>query len=304
MGEQNGHRFRVRAYHRAAASMRALPRPVDELFAQGGLEALEALPGVGESLARSIAQVLVMGRLPMLDRLRGESEPARLLQSVPGIGPVLARRIHEELGVETLEELEMAAHDGRLERMGGIGAKRLTGIRDSLAHRLARVRRFPARGVMPEPVVAELLDVDREYRQKVAMNALPRISPRRFNPRGKAWLPILHTKRGDRSYTVLWSNTARAHELGKTGDWAILYADGPGGERQYTVISSQFGPLRGRRIVRGRERECLAHYGFLEGVSGPGEPFSPVGRRLPGSPPPARGASARSPRPPRGRSRA
>lgn len=273
MGQQNGHRFRVRAYHRAAATVRALPRPIDDLFAEGGLEALEALPGVGESLARSIAQVLVMGRLPMLDRLRGESQPTRLFQSVPGIGPVLARRIHEELGVETLEELEVAAHDGRLERRGGVGVKRLTGIRDSLAHRLARVRRFPPRGVTPEPGVAELLDVDREYRQKVATEDLPRISPRRFNPRGEAWLPILHTKRGDRSYTVLWSNTARAHELGKTGDWAILYAERPGGERQYTVITSQFGPLRGRRMVRGRERECLALYESLEdGRDSSGQP--------------------------------
>jgi putative hydrolase len=260
MGQQNGHRFRVRAYHRAAATVRALPHPIDDLFAEGGLEALEALPGVGESLARSIAQVLVMGRLPMLDRLRGESEPVRLFQSVPGIGSVLARRIHEELGVETLEELEVAAHDGRLERMGGIGVKRLTGIRDSLAHRLVRIRRFPPRGMTQEPDVAELLDVDREYRWKVATDDLPRISPRRFNPRGEAWLPILHTRRASRSYTVLWSNTARAHELGKTADWAILYVDGKGGERQYTVITSQFGPLRGRRIVRGRERECLAVY--------------------------------------------
>lgn len=258
LGEQNGNRFRVRAYRRAAATLRTLSRPVEDLFAEGGLEALEALPGVGESLARSIAQVLVMGRLAMLDRLRGESEPNRLLQTVPGIGPVLARRIHEDLGVETLEELEIAAHDGRLERMTGIGVKRLSGIRDSLAQRLARIRRFPPRSMTPEPHVAELLDVDREYRRKTATDELPRISPRRFNPGGKAWLPILHTRRGSHSYTALWSNTARAHELGKTRDWAILYVDGQGGERQYTVITSQFGPLRGRRIVRGREPECLA----------------------------------------------
>lgn len=274
MGEQNGNRFRVRAYRRAAGTLRRLPRPVEDLFAEGGIDALEALPDVGESLARSIAQFLVMGRLAMLDRLRGESEPGRLLQTVPGIGPVLAGRIHEELGVETLEELEMAAHDGRLERLEGIGAKRLAGIRDSLAHRLARVRRSAPRSAAPQPTVAELLDVDREYRRKARAGELPRIAPRRFNPSGEAWLPILHTRRGDRTYTALWSNTARAHELGKTRDWTILYVDGEGGERQYTVITSAFGPLRGRRIVRGRESECLALY---EAAGNGGPSISPSG---------------------------
>ena len=260
LGEQEANPFRVRAYRRAAATLRAIPRPVEEIFSEGGLEALEALPDIGESLGRAIAQILVTGRLQMLERLRGESEPLALLRTVPGIGAVLAHRIHDHLGIETLEELELAAHDGRLETISGFGQKRLTGIRDSLAHRLARVRRPPPRGDTPAPRVAELLDVDREYRQEAEAERLPRIAPRRFNPRKQAWLPILHTRRGDRSYTVLYSNTPRAHELGKTHDWAIMYVDGRGVERQYTVITAEFGPLQGRRIVRGREAECRALY--------------------------------------------
>jgi len=46
------------------------------------------------------------GRLPMLDRLRGEADPVALLASVPGIGRVLANRLHEELGLETLADVE------------------------------------------------------------------------------------------------------------------------------------------------------------------------------------------------------
>ena len=87
-----------------------------------------------------------------------------------------------------------------------------------------------------------------------------RIAPRRFNPEGEAWLPILHSTREERHYTALFSNTARAHELGKTGDWVVLYVDEGDGERQCTVITSARGPLRGKRIVRGREEECARHY--------------------------------------------
>src|SRR5690606_28843804 len=113
-------------------------------------------------------------------------------------------------------DLEAAAHDGRLESIAGFGQKRLAGIRDVLAHRLARVRSGPT-PASPPPSVAELLDVDREYRESAAAGHLPTIAPRRFNPEGRQWLPLLHTTRDDRHYTALFSNTARAHRLHKTG---------------------------------------------------------------------------------------
>jgi putative hydrolase len=37
-----------------------------------------------------------------------------------------------------------------------------------------------------------LLKIDAEYRKKAAADQLPKITPRRFNPEGKSWLPILH----------------------------------------------------------------------------------------------------------------
>lgn len=74
-------------------------------------------------------------------------------------------------------------------------------------------------------------------------------------------MPVLHTERGARHYTALFSNTARAHALGRTRDWVVLYADGEDGERQWTVVTDPSGALRGRRVVRGREAECLEHYG-------------------------------------------
>lgn len=294
MGEQNGNRFRVRAYRRAAGTLRRLPRPVEDLFAEGGIDALEALPDVGESLARSIAQFLVMGRLAMLDRLRGESEPGRLLQTVPGIGPVLAGRIHEELGVETLEELEMAAHDGRLEQVPGFGPRRARGVREALAGMLGRSARrrslawksrsgafdadrsspstMPGEADLDErPSVELLLEVDEEYRRKAEAGRLPRIAPRRFNPAGEAWLPILHTDREGWHLTALYSNTARAHDLGKTHDWVVIYADGArGGERRFTVVTEYRGELAGERVVRGREVECRTHYGRSPGSQGRG----------------------------------
>lgn len=259
LANQAANPYRVSAYHRAAQTIRDWPDSVAELVMRKGVAALMQLPGIGERLAQAIYQLVTTGRLPMLDRLRGESDPVELFVSVLGIGPKTARRIYDNLGIHTLEELEIAAHDGRLQRLG-FGQKRLMGLRDTLAGRLGRVGHSRDVEGAPFPHVAEILDVDRQYREAAAHDLLPKIAPRRFNPTHEPWLPVLHTVRGDRHYTALYSNTARAHELGRTRDWLVLYFDGRGNERRCTVITAERGPLRGRRIVRGREDECLRHY--------------------------------------------
>src|SRR3972149_7652223 len=113
--EQGGNPYRVQAYRRAADTLRRLPRSAAEIVRQEGESGLRRLPGIGESLARSIATLALTGKLPMLHRMRGESEAGLLLASVPGIGKRLAERLHHDLGIDSLEELEAAAHDGRVE---------------------------------------------------------------------------------------------------------------------------------------------------------------------------------------------
>lgn len=267
---QGANPYRVDAYRRAAHTVRHHAEPLSALFEREGLQGLLHLPAIGDRLAVTIRDLILTGRFPMLEHLRGEVDPPKLLQSVPGIGRVQAERLYHELGIGTLEDLEAAAHDGRLANVAGFGPKKISGIIASLAARLGRVRRAPEPAAPVVPV-GELLDVDREYREGVQAGRLPKIAPRRFNPKREAWLPVLHTERrtdhGERHYTAMFSNTARAHQLGKARDWVVLYYDGAGGAGQSTVITSQFGPLRGKRVVRGREAECQAYYAAAETVA-------------------------------------
>jgi DNA polymerase (family X) len=114
---------------------------------------------------------------------------------------------------------------------------------------------------MDAPSVDVLLDVDREYRDKARAGVLQRIAPRRLNPEGEAWLPLLHTRFGPWHFTAFFSNTERAHQLRQTHDWVVIfYADPDGGEGQATVVTEWRGTLKGRRVVRGREPECARHY--------------------------------------------
>lgn len=257
---QHANRFRVAAYRSGASTLRDLPRPVAEILDEEGVEGLERLPAIGDTLARQIRTMVLAGSLPQLDRLRGEVDPEELLSTLPGIGEALAERVHHQLHIGSLEDLEAAAYDGRLEALEGFGPKRLEGVRAALAARLQRVRRRGG-GAGALPPVAELLDVDREYREKAEQNQLPRIAPRRMNPAGEAWLPILHTRRGDTDYTALFSNTPLAHRLGRTDDWVVIYPENGASERPFTVVTERRGPLAKRRVVRGRERECRELYG-------------------------------------------
>jgi hypothetical protein len=231
------------------------------IVTSGGAEAVAEIPGVGPSLARTVTELVETGRLGLLDWLRGNADPEVLLATVPGIGRELARRIHERLGVHTLEALETAAHDGRLARIAGFGPRRIRGVIEAIAGRLGRraLRGAPSE-LRTDPPLAEVLDIDREYREKAQAGLLRRIAPRRFNPTGRAWLPILHTKRDSGHYTALFSNTARAHQLHKLDDWVVIFLDDGIADWQATVVTETHGPLEGRRVLRGRERECLAFY--------------------------------------------
>jgi len=252
---QHANVFRVSAYRHAADSIQALDTGVRTLAETGGHAALEAIPGVGRSIAGAIAEMLSTGRWTFLENLKGFADPEALFCSVPGVGPSLARVIHEKLHIETLGDLEAAAADGRLGRLPGFGTRRAAMVRAGLASLLAW-HRPPRAEPGEEPAVGVLLDVDREYRERAAEGTLGLIAPRRFNPDRAAWLPVLHTERGEWHFTAMYSNTARAHQLGRTSDWVVIYfhQDGkPEGRR--TVVTEIHGTSHGRRVVRGREME-------------------------------------------------
>jgi hypothetical protein len=252
--------YRVAAYRRAAETVAGLEQPIDEIVGAEGLKGLLKLPGIGRGIGAAIVEIVTTGRWSGLDRLTGNLDPVALFQTVAGIGPALASRIVNELHVDTLEQLEQAGHDGRLEKVPGVGRRRAQAIQSTLSERLGHRHYRPSRP-SAEPPIDLILDVDREYRAKSAAGTLRRIAPKRFNPSGEEWLPVLHTHRSDWQFTALYSNTERAHELGKIEDWVVIYFHTDNQpESQVTVVTETHGPLAGRRVVRGHEGACIAYY--------------------------------------------
>jgi hypothetical protein len=149
-----------------------------------------------------------------------------------------------------------------------VGARRAAAVRAMLNERLGA--RHIRRRVDPAPSIGVLLGVDAAYRRRAVAGELRMIAPRRFNPKGEAWLPVMHLDRGRWHFTALFSNTARAHQLGKSRDWVVLYfhtANSP--ESQLTIVTETRGALKGRRVVRGREQDCASHYAAKAARAGP-----------------------------------
>jgi hypothetical protein len=246
--------FRSQAYRRAADVVAALDRPVDEILARKGRTGLIALPAIGVGIAGAIAELVTTGHWSQMERLRGELAPEALFRTIPGIGVKLARRLADKGQLESLEDLEQAVHFGGL-AVDGFGPRRKRMIAAALAERLGRPA-FARSGKAQSPPVTVLLDVDRMYREGAAEGRLRKIAPRRFNPTGEAWLPIMHAPHGAWHFTALYSNSLLAHELKKTGDWVVIHYQRDGAsEGRVTVVTRTRGPMVGQRVVRGRENE-------------------------------------------------
>lgn len=133
--------FRVRAYQRAAESIRGLDRPLAELATEGRLL---RVPGIGAGIAAALTELLATGRFPPLDDLRRQI-PLSLLEvlRVPGVGAKTATRLYRELGVVDLETLAAAVDSGRLRTLPGMGGKSEERIRagiESVKRRSDRLR--------------------------------------------------------------------------------------------------------------------------------------------------------------------
>jgi putative hydrolase len=259
--QQGANPFRIRAYRQAAETVSTLDPDLAGLLRQEGINGLIALPHIGKGIATSISEIIQTGRWIQLERLRGTLDPSHLFQTVPGIGPDLAQRIHDQLHIDTLEALENAAFDGSLVEIKGIGNRRLEALRASLATMLGPTRSRRRTAGHASPSLDLVLKIDRIYQDMAKAGELPRIAPKRFNPEGKAWLPVMHIEEAGWHFSAMFSNTALAHRLGRTDDWVVIFFyDDNQQEGQQTVVTETRGPLIGMRVVRGREQACRDYY--------------------------------------------
>ncbi|HHF59075.1 MAG TPA: DNA polymerase/3'-5' exonuclease PolX [Thermoplasmatales archaeon] len=111
--------FKVRAYRRAAQRIETLEEDIEELCRKGKLR---SIPGIGESIASKIKELIETGRLEYLEKLKREvPEDLIRLMDIPGVGPKKALVLYKKLGITTVEQLRDACKKGRLRHLEGFG---------------------------------------------------------------------------------------------------------------------------------------------------------------------------------------
>ena len=122
--EMDGVPFKPYAYQKAALTLETLKNDVEDLYKAGGLKALKAIPGVGESIAHKIEEYLTTGKIQYYEEFK-KKMPINLdeIVGVEGVGPKKAKVLFEQLGVKTLEELEAAAQTHKIAPLFGFGEK-------------------------------------------------------------------------------------------------------------------------------------------------------------------------------------
>jgi DNA polymerase (family 10) len=122
--------FRANAYHTAARAVRQLDADLRELVAAGRLG---EVPGIGDAIREKVTTLVTTGRLPYLERLRGEVPPGLPdLLRLPGLGPKKIRALHDALGIDSLDKLKAACESGAVARLKGFGEKTQQRVLDGI----------------------------------------------------------------------------------------------------------------------------------------------------------------------------
>ena len=112
--------FKPRAYEKAAISVEALEEDVEDVYRKGGLKALKQIPGVGESIAEKIEELVETGKLEYYEELRKKA-PVDLetLSGIEGLGPKTIKVLWQKLGIKTIDDLEKAALAQKIAELPG-----------------------------------------------------------------------------------------------------------------------------------------------------------------------------------------
>ena len=133
-------RFKTVAYHRAAD---AIGRSAIDLVAAYRAGETPRVPGVGAAISDKIRELATTGRMAYYDRLRAEIPPTLVeIMHIPGVGPKTVQQLHEQLGIESLEDLKRAAEAGTLRDLRGMSSRTEQLVLEGIARLEANPRRL------------------------------------------------------------------------------------------------------------------------------------------------------------------
>ncbi len=159
--------FKARAYVNAARTLENLSEPLDKIVAENRLG---DIPGIGEALQKKITELVTTGKLAYYEELKSATPPGLVaMLDIPGIGPKKIKAVYDELGVETVEQLEAACKDGRVAQLKGFGEKTAAKICEGIARR----RTYASKHLLSDalPLADALLEALRSHPEVIRCSA-------------------------------------------------------------------------------------------------------------------------------------
>src|SRR3989344_943789 len=112
------------AYRKAARTIENLEKDIADIYAKGGLAALQELSGIGEAIALKISQYIETGKIPEFEDIRKKlpSGLAKLLD-IDSVGPKRAAVLHKKLKICSIKDLKKAISKNKIAKLDGFGEK-------------------------------------------------------------------------------------------------------------------------------------------------------------------------------------
>jgi DNA polymerase (family 10) len=130
--------FKIRAYRNVADIASNHPHHLASLDETS----LREIPGIGKDLAGKIREIATTGDSQFHRELLAEFPPSILeMMRLQGVGPKTVAMLHRELGVQTIDDLQRAALDGRVRAIKGMGPKKEALILKAIEERKSAVGR-------------------------------------------------------------------------------------------------------------------------------------------------------------------
>src|SRR5690349_10958399 len=139
--------FKTRAYENAARALEGISEPLATLIAENRLSDVK---GIGESIQKKIVELMTTGKLAYYEELKAATPPGLVaMPEIPGVGPKKIKAVHDELGIETVEQLEAACKDGRVAKLKGFGEKTAANICAGINRRRAFASKYLVSDALP-----------------------------------------------------------------------------------------------------------------------------------------------------------
>jgi DNA polymerase (family 10) len=276
LSTQKENPYKVRAYRRAASSIRTLSESIDELVREDG--DLTRFEGIGEAISSAIREIVLTGSMGKLEKLRSEASPALAsISAYPRLEPKQVVRIYKKLNISSVEELREHLESGSIEK--ALGQRMAQHVRQGLTetHGMLLYRADDLRDIVEEFLLAKCgvrrADVVGDYRRRaeviydmefiVETDDFPAVIARLQRYGG--WTPLVRSSK-DTALFTLSSGVQLRIKLAAPKHWGLSLIKCTGSKAHLRKLSAVTGSLKSLKTPFPAEADFYRKFGlsFIE----------------------------------------